>query len=77
MGVIPRDKMCGAGIENGKQQTFWQKIACALDAVAAQRSHRAVPAIALLRSKNDIARCRRLMLEPLRTAQIAAVIVRE
>jgi hypothetical protein len=44
-------------------QSFWQRTAQALDRVMAQRSERAVPAVVLRRSRSDIARCRRLMLE--------------
>lgn len=68
MGVIPSDKEDRVANGAGKPLTFWQRIARALDGLAAQRSQKAVPAIALLRSKHDIDRCRRLMLEASRAA---------
>jgi hypothetical protein len=51
MSVIPVDEPTG----------FWQRFAQALDAYFADRTKQAMPAIALRRSKHEIARCRRLI----------------
>ena len=60
MGVIPNDGASAAD-QAGQPQTLWQKFAQALDRLVVNRSHRAVPAMALRRSKHDHDRCRRMM----------------
>ena len=44
-----------------KFETFWRKIAEALDRLVINRSSRAIPATALRRARHDGYRCRRLM----------------
>ena len=41
--------------------SFWQRLALALDEYFAQRTKRTVPEATLRRSRQDLARCRRLM----------------
>lgn len=61
MGVVPTDPASAAASRAGQPRTFWQRFADALDRLVVKRSHRAVPAMALRRSKYDHDRCRRLM----------------
>jgi hypothetical protein len=61
MSIIPVDEAPRAGNGATKPPDFWQSLAEALDAYFVDRSRRAVPAIALRRSKHDVDRCRRLM----------------
>lgn len=49
----------------GQPQTFWQRLARALDRLVVQRSRHAVPANMLRRSKNVHDRCRRMIHEPI------------
>ncbi len=44
-----------------KRESFWHRLALALDEHFADRSKRAVPATTLRRSRHDIDRCRRLL----------------
>jgi hypothetical protein len=46
-----------------KRVGFWRALAQALDHYTAERMQRAVPEMALRRSKHEIDRCRRLMLK--------------
>jgi hypothetical protein len=62
MGVVPFNKRRGAGKASALQTTL-QRILRALDRLAAKRSRRAVPVIALRRSDRDVRRCRKLMLD--------------
>ena len=43
---------------------FWQTLARTLDELVVNRARRTVPEIVLRRSKQDVDRCRRLMLKP-------------
>ena len=61
MSVVRVDEPPGAVNGAAKPASFWQRLACALDAYLVDRTKRAVPEITLRRSKHDIARCRRLM----------------
>jgi hypothetical protein len=61
MNVISTDVRRFKGNAYWELQTFWQKIAHALDRLLVDRSYRAVPATALRRAKHDRDRCRRLM----------------
>ncbi len=63
MSVIPVDEPPGATNGAAKPRGFWQRLAQALDEYFVDRTKRAVPEITLRRSKHDINRCRRLMLE--------------
>lgn len=63
MGVIATDPASSAANRAGEPQTFWQRISQALDRFVVCRSQRVVPAVALRRSKYDLDRCRRLMLQ--------------
>lgn len=63
MGVIAIDPASGAANRAAEPQTFWQRIVHALDRFVVCRSQRVVPAIILRRSKYDLDRCRRLMLQ--------------
>lgn len=62
MGVIRSSTNHGAA-KAGEPRSFWRRVSQALDQLVAQRSERAVPAIMLRRSRYEIRRCRRLMLE--------------
>ena len=64
MGVIPSDTAPNGAIDP-QARPFWQRIAQAIDHFMAQRSQRAVPAPALRRSRDDIKRCRRLIISSL------------
>jgi hypothetical protein len=61
MSVIPTNVKRLKGNADWELQTFWQKIAHALDRLLVERSYRAVPATALRRAKHDRDRCRRLI----------------
>jgi len=61
MSVIPVDEPDGAGNGAAKLGGFWRRLAQALDEYFVNRMKRAVPEIALRRSKQDINRFRRLM----------------
>jgi hypothetical protein len=61
MSVIPTHVGRAKASVGWDLQTFWRKIAHALDRLVVYRSHRFVPAAALRRSKYDHDRCRRLM----------------
>jgi hypothetical protein len=61
MSVIPVDEMPRSVYGAAKRGRFWQRFAQALDAYFTNQTKRAVPEIALRRSKHDLARCRRLM----------------
>jgi len=60
MGLFPSRTIrnTATGME---PQSFWQRIAQALDRFMAERSQRAVPAPVLRRSRDDIRRCHRLI----------------
>jgi hypothetical protein len=62
MGVIANNPARSAANGAAEPQTFWQRISRALDRFVVCRSQRAVPAVALRRSKHDLDRCRRLLL---------------
>lgn len=64
MSVVPTDPASTAADPAGEPRTIWQKFAEALDRLVLNRSHGAVPAMALRRSKHDHDRCRRLMQTP-------------
>jgi hypothetical protein len=59
MSVVPVDEP--PGVRAAKRESFWDRLARALDQHLADRSRREVPAATLRRSKHDIDRCRRLM----------------
>ncbi len=63
MGFIPTASAGSAANGSEEPQRLWQRIAQALDRFVVYRSQRAVPAIVLRRSKHDLDRCRRLMLD--------------
>ncbi len=64
MSVIPSNTAPGAANGAAKPHGFfWQRLAQALDELAVCRTRRAVPEMALRRSKHDINRYRRLMLK--------------
>ena len=60
MSVNPVDEPPGARA-GAAQQSFWQRLAQALDAYFVDRTKRAVPEITLRRCKHDVDRLRRLM----------------
>jgi hypothetical protein len=60
MSVLPADELprvFGGAAKPG----FWYRLAQALDTSFADRSKRAMPAIALRRSRRDIEHCRQLL----------------
>ena len=61
MNVVPADPANTAANRAEEPPTIWKKLAQALDRLVVSRSHRAVPAMALRRSKYDHDRCRRMM----------------
>jgi len=61
MSVIPAHELGGAGNAAPKPESFWQRLSRAIDAYLADRTKKAIPAITLRRSRQEIARCRRLM----------------
>jgi len=61
MSVIPTDVKSTKGNGGWEFETFWQKIAEALDRLVINQSSRAIPAIALRRARHVGHRCRRLM----------------
>jgi hypothetical protein len=63
MRVIPVDKPPGPAGHLAKPRGFWQRLAQALDAYFVDRTRRAVPNATFRRSRHEIERCRRLMLE--------------
>ncbi len=63
MSVILINTAPGAANGAAKPHGFWQRLARALDELAVCRTRRAVPEMALRRSKHDINRYRRLMLK--------------
>ena len=63
MSVIPTDVKGTKGNAGWAFETFWRKIAQALDRLVVNRTCRAIPATALHRAKYDLDRCRRLMRE--------------
>ena len=61
MSVIPADESGGAGNAAPKPKSFRQRLSRAVDAYLADRTKKAISAIALRRSRHEIMRCRRLM----------------
>jgi hypothetical protein len=61
MSVVPADEPSRAGNAATKPKSFWQRLSRAVDAYLAERTKKAIPAIALRRSRHEIMRCRRLM----------------
>jgi hypothetical protein len=62
MGLIRSGTVSSATVGTPRRP-LWQRIAQALDRFMAQRSRRVVSAVVLHRSKYDIDRCHRLVLE--------------
>jgi hypothetical protein len=69
MSVIPVEEPPGAASCKATSLGFWQSLARALDEFFAYRTRRAVPEVALRRSKHEVERCRRLMLKGVPTSQ--------
>jgi len=61
MGAVSLDADEQAGKSTAEKQTFWQRLARALDRLVVQRSRHAVPANMFRRSKNEHDRCRRMI----------------
>jgi len=62
VSLSPIGSAVKAAIGAAKPRRFWRGFARALDRLVVDRSKRAVPAAALRRSRQDIERCRRLLL---------------
>ena len=63
MSVIPVDEPPDAAERALKPPSFWHRLAQALDELFVDRTRRAVPDRTLRRSRQEIQRCRRLMLK--------------
>lgn len=63
MSVIPVDEPPGAADRALKPPGFWRRLAQALDQLFVDRTRRAVPEHTLRRSRQELQRCRRLMLK--------------
>lgn len=63
MSAIPADDPPEAGDGEAPAQSFWGRLAEAVDAYFADRSRRVVPAATLRRSRHELARCRRVLMD--------------
>jgi hypothetical protein len=63
VSVIASDRARNAVERAAKPRRFWQRFAQALDRLVVNRTKRSVPDVVLRRSKLDVDRCRRLMLQ--------------
>lgn len=59
--MIGETAMSILAVDAAKQAGFWRRLAKMLDAYLIDRTKRAVPEVALRRSRFELARCRRLM----------------
>jgi hypothetical protein len=74
MSVFPNSETSDVFADAAKRGV-WQRLSQAVDVYCVRRSKRAVPDIALRRSKCEMVRCRRLVRDPPRYASRTALAV--
>lgn len=73
MSTIPANTDPDPASPQTEPPRFWQRLAQALDQYFVDRTRRTVPEATLRRSKQEVARCRRLMLKSAMVPVAAAV----
>jgi hypothetical protein len=72
MSPMPTDEPPEAGNGETPAQSFWGRMGQAVDAYFAERSRRVVPATTMRRSRQELARCRRMLIDRSRAAMTEA-----